>query len=225
MSESAIQKFSRAFSGKIWSIVGDEQTNRLAIEVRYTQHQQVRFYIFDLRHRKWIWDDVEFEETWLLSLLAITGSELYLNYFADEANPENKKIIVVDTEQQQVFKELTSMPVNGNKGLTIPLHYGEESSHFNAVKEFMKKYDGSEIVSAVDYLEYRSVIIISYYLRNVDKLENFLLVMDKGGNRKLAQLLGEKLEGIGLETFFCLGQFLITIKDKNELLIYELWND
>ena len=54
-------------------------------------------------------------------------------------------------------------------------------------------------------------------------MANYLLVLDKDGEVLLEVKLGEKLPGLGTDTFFMLSGCLFLIKNKKELVAYTFY--
>jgi hypothetical protein len=102
-----------------------------------------------------------------------------------------------------------------------PLQYHEETSHFETVRSFLSVKHQVSATSLIEYLEYRSLLFISFYVAEAD-LANYLIVLDENGDVLLRERLGEHLKGIGSDTFFILSGYLIFVKNKNALVSYKL---
>jgi len=214
---------SENFTGKIWNIELSSMGELLALEIRDEKAKKVSFSIFHFQSKKWLWHNVEFEETWWLNLQAIDEENIYLNYFSNEKNPEGKKIVVVDIKGKQVINELEKHElVKDKSSLMLPYHYQKGSDNFMDVAQFLAQQYSLDIVKSLDYLQTTSVIVISYYLYIEDSLANFLLILDENGREIEHIQLGSDLEKVGMHTFFVTNHFLVTIKDKTELKIYTL---
>lgn len=218
-----MNSISENFTGKIWNIEISPKGELLALEIRDEKSKMVSFSIFHFQNKKWLWYNVEFEETWWLNLQAIDEEKLYLNYFYNDKNPEEKKIVVVDIKGKQVVDELEKHElVKEKSSLMLPYHYQKGSDNFMDVAQFLAQQYSLDIVNSLDYLQTASVIVISYYLYIEDSLANFLLILDEKGNELEHIQLGSELKKVGMHTFFVTNHFLVTIKDKTELKIYTL---
>lgn len=106
---------------------------------------------------------------------------------------------------------------NENNPTLFPFHYHNEMAYFQTVAIFLKKKFNLQIVQAVDYLEYESFIIISYFYKKADELINNLLVLDEQNQVLLHQNIGLQLTGISLDTFFVFREQLFFVKHKTHL--------
>jgi hypothetical protein len=105
--------------------------------------------------------------------------------------------------------------------LNKPLQYYPETAHFETVKSYMEAKLKISAQSVIEYLESNALIFISYYVVEPD-LANYLIVMHHDGKVILHERIGERLKGIGVDTFFILSGYLIFVKNKRELISYRL---
>ncbi|HEY8401417.1 MAG TPA: DUF4905 domain-containing protein [Cytophagaceae bacterium] len=155
-------------------------------------------------------------------LMAGNAEELIL-----QTSGEEKKYVKVDPHSGTIIEEIANgehIPfIVPAKASVLPSgHYTSENIYFQRLAEFVKIITGLEPVKAIDYLEVNNYIIISFYIYNNGKLNNELLVSDQDGQILFRELIGEELSGVGLETFFVFNNRLVFIKNKKELMIYEL---
>jgi len=108
-----------------------------------------------------------------------------------------------------------------NFPLIRPFQYEEGTAYFGTVKHFLKSRAGIVPVATIDYLEYEHLIILSVFTKEND-LANYLYVFDSGGEMLFRETLGEKLKGVGLDTFFIYADHLIFVRNKNELITYKI---
>jgi hypothetical protein len=102
-----------------------------------------------------------------------------------------------------------------------PVFYAEGTPHFETVKKFVAQTDYA-IIKGVEYLEFNGWIIVSVYVEELAKLANYLLVFDEAGALGLTVKLGEKLTGLGTDTFFILSGCLFLVQNKTDLVAYRL---
>ena len=105
-----------------------------------------------------------------------------------------------------------------------PVQFMEGTTHFESVKSFITQKAKLSIVMGVEYLDWDKWIMVSAYAHQEDSLANYLLVFDKAGVLLLKEKLGEKLQGLGTETFFVLSGCLFFVKNKLELVAYKLYD-
>ncbi|HET9053829.1 MAG TPA: DUF4905 domain-containing protein, partial [Cyclobacteriaceae bacterium] len=97
----------------------------------------------------------------------------------------------------------------------------EGTPHFETVKKFVSQTD-YRITKGVEYLEFSGWIIMSVYVEESAKLANYLLVFRETGGLALTVKLGEKLAGLGADTFFILSGCLFLVQNKTDLVAYRL---
>ena len=102
-----------------------------------------------------------------------------------------------------------------------PVFYAEGTAHFDTIRKFVAQADYS-ITKGVEYLEFKGWILISIYTGEPGSLDNYLLVFDQTGRLALTSKLGEKLAGLGADTFFILSGCLFLVQNKAELVAYRL---
>lgn len=107
---------------------------------------------------------------------------------------------------------------------TSPVQFLEGTTHFESVKSFIGHKTQLSIVMGVEYLEWDNWIMVSAYADQEGSLANYLLVFDKAGTMLLREKLGEKLQGLGTDTFFVLSGCLFFVKNKSELVAYKLYD-
>jgi hypothetical protein len=112
-------------------------------------------------------------------------------------------------------------PVVQNFSIQKPLQYYAHSSHFETVKLFLQSRLKILAVSLIEYMEFDGFIVMSVYCKS-EGLANFLIVLNVDGEVLLKELMGERLAGIGLDTFFVFAGTLFFVKEKSELVSYKL---
>jgi hypothetical protein len=172
-----------------------------------------------LNNRTWIWEEITFEEQWWINLQSFTDDTLQFIYYEDGNSPEQKQYLTIDIHTHEVKEELIN---EAESVIQTPAHYLDGTDHFSTVCEFLKQKLNISTVKAVDYFESQGQIVISYYLWQSAHLANFLLIMDSTGAIKNHVLLGDGLQTIGIDTFFIVKSSLYTIRNKAELLIYDI---
>jgi hypothetical protein len=112
-------------------------------------------------------------------------------------------------------------PVTDSK-IIFPRHYTSENKYFPAIVSFLNQRLGIKAEKAVDYAEYQHLLVISYYLYVHNTLSNFLVVIDRQTGILLHEPIATQLSGTGLDTFCIMNNCLIFVREKKELLSYEL---
>jgi hypothetical protein len=112
--------------------------------------------------------------------------------------------------------------VGTKKNLLSPTHYSQDNGYFDKIAQFLSARIGVQAVQAVDYAEFKKLILISYYIYAENQLANFLVIFDEQSHILLHEPIASNADGIGVDTFYIVYNHLIFIKNKTELLGYEL---
>jgi hypothetical protein len=122
---------------------------------------------------------------------------------------------------KEIARDAVVFGAEQNFSVIRPFQYHEGSGHFETVRSFLQSKVNILPVVTVEYMEFRSLIAISAFVRQED-LANYLFVFNSEGKLLLKETLGEHLKGIALDTFFVLPGFLIFVKNKRELICYKV---
>jgi hypothetical protein len=101
-----------------------------------------------------------------------------------------------------------------------PVQYIAGTPHFETVKNFILMQVHQPIEMGVEYLEYNGFIVTSVYFSETQGLANYLLVFNESGELVLKERLVEKVQGLGMGTFFILSGCLFFVKNRLELVAY-----
>lgn len=135
---------------------------------------------------------------------------------------EGNKVVAVDIMTGRISENNDVEIDRPENILTLkPFLYVESSSYFDTVKSFLAEKLNVKAVAGIEYLEYDSLIFISYHVQQ-DGLTNFLMVVTIDGNVVLHEILDERLKGLGVETFFILSGCLFFVRNKRELVSYRI---
>jgi len=165
---------------------------------------------YSLADRKLCWWNNDFSLT-SVSVHAVAG--LSSRYGIKPVALDLKTGVELPTSTQQQTPQ--------SSGVQKPVQYTEGTANFDTVRTFLGQKLNLIPVSALEYLEANGFIFVSYYVSEID-LVNYLLVLSMDGNVVLHEKLDEHLKGIGLDTFFILSGFLIFVKNKRELVSYQM---
>ena len=102
-----------------------------------------------------------------------------------------------------------------------PQQYSQEHPYFETVKTFFNQKFNLSPTTALEYLEYDTLIFISCYFQE-NELANYLFIISADGNLLLKERLDDHLKGIGLDTFFVLDGCVFFVKNKMELVSYKI---
>lgn|GEM_PF-1202350 len=145
---------------------------------------------------------------------------------------ENKVYFLLDLKTGKQKKEYSDVEVlkklnevfreKQKSNIQNALHFTQENEYFSKLSEYVQVVTGDQASLAFDYAECKNFIIISYYIYSDNKLQNLLLIANEEGEVLLKEILDQGLKGVGMDTFFLLGNAVIFVKEKKELIIYEL---
>ncbi|MEO1049842.1 MAG: DUF4905 domain-containing protein [Bacteroidota bacterium] len=177
-----------------------------------------KFYGYDLQSAEITWelDDVVF-------IRMVPGGMLV------RSKDEDEQYLLIDVEagtaqhlpdDQVEAREGSQGGENNN--VMYPLHYDEENEYFATLKKFVETRTGRSPAKAIEYMEYQSCILISYYIYESEKLSNFLLISDLQGNIVGQEVLDTSLESPGLDTFFVMGDNLFFVREKKNLIGFKI---
>ena len=252
--------FSQTFQGAIWSTLVASQQNLLILEVRDEDKREVRFSAFDYVQNSFRWKDLLLEESWWISLTAVSENILLFHLYQNTENPDEKSLMAFDILEQKILWHVKDFafsylqdnavvgvqskpelldrtldlrtgeviaindnknPLPGNISAIKPFQYVEGHAYFDTVKSFLAIKLNIEPVSSIEYVEYNSLIFISYHIKE-QGLTNYLVVFDETGTLVAKEKLGDQLKGIGFETFFILAGCLIFVRNRGELVSYRI---
>jgi hypothetical protein len=120
-------------------------------------------------------------------------------------------------------KWIATPPMTG-ADVTRPVRYVEGSPYYETVGKFIRQKTNHQPVKGVEYLEWKEWMMVSVYVEEASSLANYLLVFSLEGEVLLEVKLGEKLTGLGTDTFFMLSGCLFLIKNKTELVAYTFYD-
>ena len=204
-----------------------------------------------LRENWWIGLTAANENTLLLHTYVNKGNPdhknlMALDIFSGNVRWEIEEFSFFDLNESEIVghltkEELTQATINIESGVLTenewvvpdvksktdtlrPVQYLEGTPYFETVREFIQRRSDYRPTKGIEYLEWRDVIVVSFYIDEGGSLANYLLAFDKLGEVMLEVKLGEKLTGLGTDTFFMLSGCLFLIKNKTELVAYTFYD-
>lgn len=136
---------------------------------------------------------------------------------------EISTLIFLDISSGKTIPSPIDVTANITPAFNNPIHYKNDNTYFVSIATFILNSKNHIAVEAIDYLELGQLILISYYICDTEnKLTNCLFIIDTEGKVVLSEILGEKLPGIGIDTFWIYNDQLLFIKNKSELNCYSL---
>jgi hypothetical protein len=187
-------------------------------DVQNPEHQGI--YVFNSKTGKYLWEnkDLTFVLLEEKRLVAYDPKQQERTYHLLDLKKGNTLGYLGEMElkaELAAIREDKSYLLNSN-------HYNTENKYFNKIAGFVASISDKKPEGPLDYLEYKGKILVSFYTKEGEKLVNYLLVVNEEGEILLLDQIGSEISGIGLDTFFLFKDLLIFIKNKKELVIFEL---
>lgn len=215
------KKFAHTFDHKIWNIRADEQF--LVLELRDEIKRKVYLASIDLSNGALLWCLASPIQTWWQSLAEVVDDTIQLVEFSSEQQPRILNNYYLSAKNGTLIESNVGNVTHKKTNATIiqPIHYTEESRFFPAIFKFFYRLFNIDIQKAVDYLEFKDKIIISYYLYNNNSFSNYLLITNKQQDVLLNELIANS-EGLGMTTFVVKPDILLYVKHKYQIHGYEI---
>lgn len=144
----------------------------------------------------------------------------------DKQSDQNETFIanILDGKISKSVKKYQKSPQNQAffEKTLLPFSYYPENDYFSMINDFSKKYFSLELKEKIDYLEHKNWIILSIYVTSVNKMSNFLWVLDSSGNKVLDKCLASEILEVAQDTFFILEDNLYFIENQNTLSSFRL---
>jgi hypothetical protein len=93
---------SQTFAATIWKTLADEDTKLIFIESRDSETKHVAFSAWDLERNTFLWQNIEFEEKWWISLGYVNRGILLFTLYTDTNNPDKKSVLAFDIYGAQI---------------------------------------------------------------------------------------------------------------------------
>ncbi|SIT82991.1 DUF4905 domain-containing protein [Pontibacter indicus] len=185
------------------------------------QHKGIRAFATNTGKALWEQPDLAFygvEERGLLAVnISQQGGELLLL----ESGYGNT--IRNDIGQKEAAERVHLFHTVRFGAVQYPHLYREGETYFRQVRDFLVQELDCEPVSALEYAETDTCLVVSYYRRTAEnKLDNFLAVFDLNGFLHLNELLAGAMDGVGSDTFFIFMRSLYFVQNKTILKAYSL---
>jgi len=229
--------FNLSIEGVLWKIHYDTVSDCFLIENRIESPRATHFYLVSISGaiiNSWEPDI----ENWWFNTLLFHDKKVYFTLYADEDSPETTELLVYDANKGELiqhYKDCTiakilaeaieiktleeeiiiNLPKAKQPSLSTPVQYIAETEYFKTVAKFIIQSQDIVPVQLIEYLEYSNYIIISYYIKNNEGLDNYLLILDSEGKLLYQDCVATKLKGVGDHTFFAQKEKIYFIKDSN----------
>ncbi len=100
-------------------------------------------------------------------------------------------------------------------GLQYPVRYKTGDPYFETITDFLDKTLNSGPLHTIDYLEFKSYMVFSYYLYENEKMVQYLAVIDRWKSIKYHQQVADAIHQVGMDTFLLKNDTLVFVRNKN----------
>ena len=175
----------------------------------------LKTYVLNVLNGDLLWKNESTKPIGFSSDNTIVGQEEqesdYLMY-----NPNSGKVVKQISPSSYIKDNQASSIVNPN-------YYSIDNKYFEKIAHFIQHLnDGLIAEEALEYLEYNGKIITSFYAKKAEKFVNYISVVSEDGEVLLLEELGRELNAVSADTFFLVKEKLVYLKNKKELVIFEL---
>lgn len=176
--------------------------------------EHIGLYVFNAENGKMLWSNEKLSFWGYLEsgIAAIDPAEEERTYFILDENTGAEKSRLSDAEMMKNINKI--MREKKNTKIINALHFNQEHEYFKKVSEYILSLTNRQAAGAIDYLEHKKFIIISYYIYSNNIFQNYLLVVDEDGKEYVHELLDTNLKAVGMDTFFVFEDQLVFIKNK-----------
>ncbi len=102
-AETLEHHFSFDTGKTIWKTLADPKHTMLFLEIRDKSSKTVSFSELDMANKRWLWQNVTFDEPWWISMNAFSNDVLLFTLYTNQQNPDEKSTMAFDTHQQKIL--------------------------------------------------------------------------------------------------------------------------
>lgn len=161
-----------------------------------------------------------------LNLMMVYDQKVLVRAVSDEENIFMLNLGNSHLEQVQDQKKLLNQLLTFNKkqeSVLYPYHIGEDNALYADLKEFVKQTTQHSICENVEYMENASTnMLLSYYVKIQEKLNQYMLVTNKDGNIVYHEVLQEAVQGMSYDVFMVIASVCVCVKHQNEICFITL---
>ncbi|MBC7388382.1 MAG: DUF4905 domain-containing protein [Opitutaceae bacterium] len=157
----------------------------------------------------------------------IEWSNEFIAFISANETHLKAKTIIGSTDQILLLDTKTGLEIEGsffedNIQQKQSVIIGQDQSYFKEIATFIQKFTHLKPELICEYSEENNAIVVSYYTKHNNMLENYLLVTNLTGEEQLHLCIATDLKGVATGTFNVSNSFLSFVKDRKELFITSL---
>ena len=177
-------------------------------------------YVFDIDQKALI---ISFPE---YNLMMVHEQQVLIRKQGDDENIYMLDLITSNMELVQDQKKLLNKLLTFNKkqeSVIYPYHIGEDNALYADLKDFVKHTTQHIICDNVEYMENASThMLLSYYVKIQEKLNQYMLVTNKDGNIVYHEVLQEAVQGMSYDVYMVIASVCVCVKHQNEICFITL---
>jgi Domain of unknown function (DUF4905) len=153
-----------------------------------------------------------------------TFHKLFPTYVSGFDGTDDHNLVSLDLKSGErvrpgMAKDLDEHEINAP---LCPFQYQEGTPFLATVRDYLLRHFNHRPEGPAEYLEFGGKVVISYHIRTENGLANYLVVIGESGSLLLNEKMEEGSKGLGADTFFILSGCLFFVRNKKELLSYQL---
>jgi hypothetical protein len=195
--------------------------------------------------------DLHTEVNWWTDLVGMQKDKIFFFTHNDQKNPGPGRFFIYDYQDNQVTldrKDVSISLINENKivlqsrevddfqneiielnkkehqnpsNIYFPDYFSVDDAYFEKIAGFLHKKLGINVVLGLEYLEQDNYLISSYYLKNGNKYDRYIVVF-KHGESIFNKCIDRNMDGISTESFFLMENEMIFVENRDTLAVWEL---
>jgi hypothetical protein len=177
-------------------------------------------FVFDIEQKAFVLSYPEF------NLMMVHEQQVLVRKQGDDENIYMLDLQTSNIELVQDQKKLLNKLLTFNKkqeSVIYPYHIGEDNALYADLKEFVKQTTQHSICENVEYMENASTnMLLSYYVKIQEKLNQYMLVTNKDGNIVYHEVLQEAVQGMSYDVFMVIASVCVCVKHQNEICFITL---
>lgn len=218
--------FSRTFEGIVWNIVKVPGREILILEIREEAARQVSFSAFHYQEGAFLWQELQLEESWWVSVVAASQEVVLFQTFNDMQDPQRKTLSAMHLDTKKMLWERTDFSfhrivnrlIEGIAGIEEPEPAAlglETGERVETGKNDRAKNEISVVALPFQYLEG------SAYFETIKSFLREKMDTDVAGGAEYLELHGLIFVSYYVREDTGLVNYLLVIDERGELLLKE----
>lgn len=181
---------------------------------------------FDIKDRKELWRNDYYTFLFIHDDKVFCCKQLFEGwrfYSLDYLSGEQREELNTDAGQINKIRD-SAQQSKSYEDYMFPMLFENNSGGDNPASGIInEKIKPLNIIGKVEYSEFGPLLLMNYHSKTDGKIENMFFIFDiKSGRELFSEILNGNASGYVPDSFFIYKNFLILLKEKNEVLIYNL---